>query len=255
MRANTLWKEVTANVSVPENSCDRLIVGNPEKEVHRIGITMFPTVHVLRELQEWGADMLIAHEPTFNHPLDAYEPNPVTEAKKKMTDDSGIVIYRYHDHAHCATPDLIYEGFMDALRIDGAFDGRNWYPNKSMTAVELATTIEERLSIPHVRICGKRNAEIRKVTLCLGGPGSIIRLLKRDDVETVVIGEVCEWHECEYVRDCSELGIQKTILTLGHHMSERDGMKLLAKRLIEKYSQLEFQYFESENVYSYTDGC
>ena len=60
----------------------------------------------------------------------------------------------------------------------------------------------------------------------MGGPGSIIRLLKRDDVETVVIGEVCEWHECEYVRDCSELGIQKTILTLGHHMSEREGMKL-----------------------------
>ena len=254
MKAIDIINYVNGNTQVSENSCDKVIAGNVKKEVKRVGVTMFPTVRVLRELAEWGADMLVTHEPTYNHPMDVFWKDPVTNEKKRIVEESGMVIYRDHDHAHNAPLDLIYEGMIDALGLGGEFADKGTFVLKEpLSGLELAKRIEDILQIPHVRICGTRDHKTNQIKLCLGGPGSIMNGLKKPDVELVIIGETCEWYDCEYVRDCSQMGINKTMLVLGHELSERDGMKLLTKRLEGAFPQLEIRYFESGNVYSYTD--
>ena len=254
MKAIDIINYVNGNVQVSENSCDKLIAGDLQKEIKRIGVTMFPTVSVLKAVAEWGADMLIPHEPTYNHPMDIFLEDAVTNEKKRIVEDSGMVIYRNHDHAHGAELDLIYEGFIWALGLEGEFLNRGTFALKeAMTGLELAGLIEEKLRISHVRICGTRDHKTQNIKLCLGAPGSILGLLKKQENELVIIGETCEWYDCEYVRDCSQMGINKTMLVLGHVLSERDGMKLFTERLKQRFPELEIHYFESGDVYSYTD--
>jgi hypothetical protein len=56
-------------------------------------------------------------------------------------------------------------------------------------------------------------------------------LLRRDDVEVLVCGEVREWETSEYVRDAVSSGRSKGLIVLGHAKSEEPGMEWLAERL------------------------
>ena len=65
---------------------------------------------------------------------------------------------------------------------------------------------------------------------------------------------VGEWSLGEYARDAAQLGYKKALLILGHEGSERAGMVYTADILREMYPDLEVQYFECGEVYTYTDS-
>ena len=73
------------------------------------------------------------------------------------------------------------------------------------------------------------------------------------NVEIVLTGEACEWKLAEYARDANTLGMNKTLIVMGHIGSERDGMRLLAKRLSENHTEFETRYMECGEVYTYTE--
>ena len=86
MKAIELVKAINGEFYDKPKPFDGWIAGDKEKELQRVAVCMFPTVNVLREITDWGADMMIPHEPTFNHGHDQFIPTPVTIAKKKMVD-------------------------------------------------------------------------------------------------------------------------------------------------------------------------
>ena len=111
--------------------------------------------------------------------------------------------------------------------------------------------MEKELKISHVRIAGVRESKATRIALCFGTPRGG-DLLKQADVQMVLTGEACEWQLGEYAHDAAALGINKSLIVMGHIGSERDGMRLLAKRMKEHYTEFETMYFECEEVYSYT---
>jgi putative NIF3 family GTP cyclohydrolase 1 type 2 len=56
-------------------------------------------------------------------------------------------------------------------------------------------------------------------------------MLERDDVQVLVAGEASEWETVEYARDAVAQGRQKTLILLGHEVSEEGGMKYCAEWL------------------------
>ena len=68
-----------------------------------------------------------------------------------------------------------------------------------------------------------------------GAAGSMaqIKMLERDDVEVLLIGETPEWETVEYVRDAVSEGRPKALLLLGHANSEEAGMDRCATWLRE----------------------
>ena len=69
----------------------------------------------------------------------------------------------------------------------------------------------------------------------------------------VLTGEACEWNLAEYARDCAQLGYKKALIIMGHIGSERDGMVYTADLLKDMHPELDVQYFECGEVYTYTD--
>ena len=237
-------------------TCDTCKAGDPNTEVHRIAVSMFATPNVIRRAAEWGADLLIVHEPTYYDHMDGHTDEKIQVEKRKLLTDSGLTVYRYHDHAHHTVPDTICEGEVDAMALDGAVSyGPRWDEvwitlRTPTTPRELARQIAERTGMAHIRVCGCVDVPCTRVVGMFGTPPKVFETMQTDECEVMMTGEACEWRLGEYARDAAELGHKKALLILGHIGSERDGMKLLARRLSGRYPAIESRYFECGEVYA-----
>lgn len=261
MKAIDLIKEISEGGYADTVTCDTVKAGDPENEIKRVGVTMFATVDTVKRAMEWGADMLIVHEPTYYDHMEVIRnETPVIKAKRELIEKSGMTLYRYHDRMHHREVDQIPEGEVYYLGLKGKVEKTKYSASylmtleESITAVEMATIMEKDLGIAHVRIAGTMDKPATKIALCFGTPGGVFDLLQSEEVEMVLTGEACEWMLGEYARDADALGFNKTLIVMGHIGSERDGMRLLAERLDKKHNDLEIRYFECGEVYSYLDN-
>jgi putative NIF3 family GTP cyclohydrolase 1 type 2 len=259
MKAYELINELNAGGVAGEITCDTIKSGSPDTELKRVAVTMFATVDTVKAVKEWGADMMVVHEPTYYDHMENMIDNPVTRAKKNLIEDSGITIYRYHDYMHHRDKDRITEGELHYLGLSGKLEKTQYSASyiltadTPVTALELAHRMEKDLNIAHVRIAGERNKKSTRIAACFGTPSGVYDLLRDESIDIVLTGEACEWMLGEYARDAAALGINKTLIVMGHIGSERDGMRLLAENMKKWYPVFETRYFECGEVYTYTD--
>ena len=262
MKAIELINELKAGGSASERTCDTIKAGDAEKEVKTVGVSMFGTVEVIRQAKEWGADLLIVHEPLYYNHMDVIgeDPSPVVAAKRALVEECGMVFFRYHDFMHFRDEDRITEGELHYLGLRGRVVKTPYVASflftseAPVTALELAQRMEWDLHIAHVRIAGKKDGKSTKIAACFGPPGGVFELLRDENVEIVLTGEAGEWTLGEYARDAAALGMNKALIVMGHIGSERDGMRLLAERLQAAHPEFETRYFECGEVYGYTDS-
>lgn len=241
-------------------TCDTCKTGDPEREVTRVATCMFATPAVIRAAAAWGAELLITHEPTFYTHMDVESDEAQVLEKRRLAEESGIVIWRYHDHPHFTKPDVIVDGLLKKMQLPAKIDEvleltlTRLALDAPMTPVEVARHIETHLGLKHVRICGARDVPCKRLSITVGAIGNLVmQELCHKDSQIVLAGETCEWAMCEYARDAAELGKKKALLVLGHVGSERDGMVRTAELVRARHPELECRYFECGEAYTYTD--
>ena len=246
-----------------EVTCDIIKAGDPEQELTKIAVSMFPTPDVIRQAAAWGANLLIVHEPTFYDHWDSYETmekttgfkRQILDLKRKFIADHNMTIYRYHDHPHYRVPDMISEGMMRDAGLDGSWSRGSFYGvsrfelNEPMNLQDLVSTLEKNWNIQRIRIVGANDQPVKKLSLCFGTPGHLEDELGECDV--VLTGEIVEWMTGEFAKDCTQMGIPKTVLVMGHTCSERNGMMLLADLIPQQWSEFDVKYFESGDCYTF----
>ncbi len=240
-----------------DSQTDSLKFGDAEREINKLAICCIATPEILKAAIEWGADLLITHEPTFYGDGEVIGDDAVSKKKYEIIKNSDMAIFRYHDRMHTHNPDIIGEGFLSSLGISGSYEVREenginkFICDKKFTASELASLIENKLGLAHVRISGEKNKPSNQFALCLGAvhPVSAFSTLKSNDTDFLICGETWEWMVGEYARDAAQLGINKAVLLLGHMGSEKSGMKFLANKIAEKYTDFETKYFDCGEVY------
>ena len=242
----------TGLTPMPENrTCDRLIAGSMDQEVTRIGSTFMATVDVIRRAIDDEVDMIITHEPTWftgGDETEWAEADPVRLAKKELIDRSGIAIWRFHDHMHMCREDGIYRGFdmetgwreyrmkqetEDGFVLKGIhFDGCYQIPPTTLKG--LADFLQKTFRMPDMRYIGDPDMRVERVGVLPGG-GSLglgveympMQLMNKRNLDVIICGDLTEWTLPAYVRDASQLGMNKGIVVLGHERSEEPGMKFL----------------------------
>ena len=261
MKASELMNELFALAKPFDTSrtCDTCKAGDPDVPLTRVAVSMFATPDVVRQAKEFGAELLIVHEPTYYSHMDVHTEDPIECEKRRFIEESGVTVWRYHDHPHHTAPDIIAEGEMKYMELDGdvewtdIFDLVRVHLRKPMTPRELAAHLEEKLDIAHLRICGAADAPCTEVSGMFGTPGGVFDELKREGSEIVMTGEACEWMLGEYARDAAQLGHKKALIIMGHIGSERDGMRLTEEIVKRLHPELETRYIECGEVYTYTD--
>ena len=258
MKAFEIMNDIAGEDFINAEWCvDGIKAGDAEKEVKKVGVCLTASVDVIRAAAEWGADLLITHEPTFASHIDDERDTPLGKMKGKLIEESGLTIYRWHDSTHFRGSDKIGEGFLSRLGWQGKFDGQTEFIlDNPKTPVEIAREIADKLQLGHPRIVGKLDGQVTKIGLYLGARGSDPYTKFRDDsLEVAIAGEVCEWYDGEPVRDLAQFGIQKTLIILGHAGSERAGMEDLADTINATYGDkgISAKYFECGELYTYAD--
>lgn len=248
-----------------EQTCDILVAGSPDTKVTGIVTTFMATVDVIRKAAEIGANLIITHEPTYFTGMDEtdwLQDDPVYLAKKKLLDEHGIAVWRFHDHMHLAKPDRIYEGLNRQLGWEGFYKPEgsfhHVYEIEEMTLAELADFFKAKLSMDVLRVIGDPSMTCRKVGILVGG-GSLglgreqmpMEFMRQSDLDVVVCGEITEWTLAAYVNDARMLGMNKAMVVVGHERTEEWGMKDMVRWLQPLVNDIPVTFIDAKEPFVY----
>jgi putative NIF3 family GTP cyclohydrolase 1 type 2 len=237
---------------------DTVKAGNPDQAVTGIVSTMFATVNVIRRAIELKANLIIAHEPTFYNHLDQtdwLEQSRVYQYKRELIEKNNIVVWRFHDYWHTHKPDGVLMGVVTKL-------GWEKYYNESNPRIleleptrlkDIISLCKKKLGIEKLRYVGDLSHSCKKVLLMPGASGgrNQIAMLQQFDPDLIICGEVAEWETSEYIRDARSMGLQRSLVVLGHAVSEEPGMEWLVNWLTPKVPGVKITHVPANNPFSF----
>mgnify|MGYP003700009611 FL=1 len=264
-------KEVVQKIFEACNDCnfeiktDTLIYGNWEMDVKGICTTFMATVDVIKEAAQRGLNLIITHEPTFftgNDRLDWVENDEVYLKKKRLLDEFGISIFRFHDYMHMTHGDLIYKGLIKELGwenfLDSTYERPHIYRIPRVHFKDLIDFIAKKLDMDVIRIIGNTDIECNNVGILVGG-GSLglgseempMIFMRENNIDVIICGEIYEWTLCAYVRDAAAMGLNKAMIVLGHERTEEFGMKYLVDFLRSFIKEINIEFIDSKEPFTY----
>ena len=187
---------------------DTFKAGRPDTPVRGIATTGMATFDVLRRAAAAGRNFVITHEPTFYNHLDqtdALASDPTYLAKLRFIDAQGLVVWRFHDHAHMLRPDPLVVG---SARVLGwtpyaSAAERGIYVLPPTTLRALAADVARHTNGRFIRVCGDPDMRVTRVAL---GPGYGVPPLTQA-VDVSIGGEAPEaGGHAEYRMDRQALG-------------------------------------------------
>ncbi|MEH7116753.1 Nif3-like dinuclear metal center hexameric protein [Neobacillus vireti] len=226
-------------VGTIQNTVDTLKFGNPNMEVRGIAVTFMATQQVIEQAIKLGVNLLITHEGLFYSHIDnpdILEGSKVVGEKKRLIEESGIAVYRFHDYVHRYQPDGIMAGLIEALEWKSYVEKNE--PTSTIvnippvTVREIAQYVKTKLGLEFVRTAGELSQNCTRIGLLAGyrGGGTLsIPLFEKENLDLIISGEGPEWETPEFVRDAGYQGKHKALIVLGHAESEEPGMQYLAE--------------------------
>jgi putative NIF3 family GTP cyclohydrolase 1 type 2 len=251
------------NMPPLENTCDLLMAGDWQNEVAGIVTTFMATVDVIKAAALVGANLIITHEPTYFTGLDKtdwLQEDPVYLEKMNLIRESKINIWRFHDHMHMAAGDLIYAGLLKELGWDKYQDpfDKHCFILPRTNVRDLSVFLKQKLQVNLSQIVGNIDGNVERVSILVGG-GSLglgrdempMELMRKANVDCIVCGEILEWTLPAYVRDAAQLGMNKSLIVLGHDRTEEVGMKHLPDWLLKIFPLMPISFIEAGEPFSY----
>ncbi len=254
-----------------EETCDHLIIGDENMEITGIVTTFMATVDVINEAIKIGANMIITHEPTWFTGIDKEDwlrDDPVYLEKKKLLEDNKIAVWRFHDHMHAGTEDGIYRGFDEEFgwaeyrEVPDPDSKMSWfgatYVIPQTTLSDLAGFFKDKLDMNVVQLVGNPDMKVKRVGVLVGG-GSLglgtenlpMIYMKERNIDVCVCGDITEWTLSAYVRDASQLGMNKAMIVIGHERSEECGMKHLPAWLKSITGDIPVTFIDAKEPFTY----
>jgi putative NIF3 family GTP cyclohydrolase 1 type 2 len=275
MKVREIVDRVISKTGVPplpsEKTCDKLMTGSFDQVVSKIAVTFMATVDVIKKASAMGVQLIITHEPTWftgEDSTDWLQGDPVYLKKKELIEETGMTIWRFHDHMHMDKVDGIMRGFDEEIgwgiyRMkpdDGLLGGKGdyCYMIPTTTLRGLCEFFKKKLSMDVIQIIGDPEMKVNRVGVLPGG-GSLgifseyhpMQLMRNRELDVLVCGEILEWRLPAYVRDACQLGISKAILVLGHERSEEPGMKHLVEWMQDFTENIPVVFIDSEEPFDY----
>lgn len=235
-----------------DETVDTYKSGSGDTEVTGIATTFLATYDVIKRAHDADLNMIITHEPTYYNHFDAsdfFEDDDVFEMKRTFLEEHNMVVLRFHDHWHRTNPDGIQVGMVNRLGWKAYQSGDHPLVFKLplQTVSHLAKSLRDQFQTTAISVVGNPDMEVSQVGFSMGAPGSQsqIRMLRRNDVEVLIIGETHQWETVEYVRDAVDQGKRKALILLGHANSEEAGMEYCAEWLKTFIDEVPVQFVEA----------
>lgn len=235
---------------------DTIKAGSAKNKCTGIVTTFMATAEVIQKTADLGANFIITHEPTYYNHLDEADwlkDDPVYKFKKNLIESNDITIWRFHDYWHTVRPDGIFQGFVQMVDwekyVDQSRESICVIP--PTTVQDLALFFKEKLGLKRPFIVGNPEMPCSAIALLLGAWGgrNQIGMLSDQEFDVMVVGEVAEWETSEYIRDATFAGMNRSLIILGHAVSEEPGMSYLVEWLKPKVSSLPIHHIPAQDPF------
>lgn len=232
---------------------DTVKTGNASQDLSGVVTTFMANIEVIKGAVATGSNLIVTHEPTFYNHRDETEwlsGDAVYQAKRRLLDDHGIVVFRFHDQMHRIRPDPVVRAFVDQLGWAGNAepDATNVFRFEPRRLSEVVAELGAKLGAPDPRVVGDPAMTCERIGLMVGASGGRrqILFLAQSSVDVLIVGEIAEWETSEYVRDAISAGRRQALIVAGHSVSESAGMKWLAGWLRERLVGVPVTYIPAE---------
>lgn len=250
MKADDIRKHFlsAANWVDPEDTVDRIIVGDPGIEVNRALVTWISSFHAVKEAARRGCQMLITHEPTFWVHADEVETvrqwdpgsikRELAERKHRYIEEHGFVVLRIHD-AWDGMPEIgipwawarhLELGGEPAAVSEGSYQQR--YDIAPVSLDEFARRVAARTALlgePAVQVMGGADQIVSKVGIGTGCYCEVARFQEMGcDVSIVCDDAAWYWGDLQRAADNGH-----AVVRVNHGVTEEPGMVTLAAYINE----------------------
>ena len=226
-----------------DNTVDRIIVGDPDKDIHRVLVTWMPSFAAVRAAVEGGYDMLLGHEPTFWRHLDEIEhraETPTGVEKLKYIEAHGLVVMRNHD-VWDRMPEIgipwAWARFLDMGDRPVTF-GRNGYQHRYDVEPTTLEALAQRIAAktatigePMVQVTGDPQQQVSRVGIGTGcGCETAVFQEMGCDVSIVCDDGSCYWANIQLAKDMGH-----PVVRVNHGTSEEPGMVTLTQYINDTF--------------------
>ncbi len=208
-----------------------LILGDKEKEVTTVLLTLDVDLEVAKEAKALGAELIISHHPMLFHPMKSITTDTPEGNCILYLAENKIAVFSAHtnlDSAPGGLNDLAaqflnLENTMPLDTEEGAGIGRIGALPTAMSLERLAAEIRSLYRLPFIRFVGDGKKVIRKVALCTGSGGDLITQAKAKGADAYITGDI----KYSVAREAEASGL--AMVELGHYESEYIAVDLLEK--------------------------
>ncbi len=231
-----------------DNTVDRVIVGEANKEVDRCLVTWMPSFAALRAMVERNVELLICHEPVFwNHRDDRPENTPQAVDKLSFIKEHDLVVLRNHD-CWDRWPDIgipwawaKFLGLSDKPAVIGANGYQHRYDIEPVSLDDFARKVAQRcepIGEPMVQVTGDGLMQVSKIGIGTGCGCDINAYLEMGcDCSIVCDDGSCYWAGIQMAEDLGH-----PVIRVNHGTSEEAGMVTLTRYINENIKGLRAEH-------------
>lgn len=228
-----------------------LVAGDPDQPVRSILLAVDPTLAVVAEAVDLGADLVVTHHPLLLRGIHSVAP---TTAKGAVVTDlvvNDVALYCAHTNADVADPGVGQAlaracglGATEALQLAEDQElGRVGDLPRAVTLAELATTLHAALppTASGVRVSGPPDAPVRRVAVLGGAGDTAFGAVRRSGADVYVTADLRHHPALEAREEAAarsrrgrggaEAGGTPYLVDAGHYASEWLWLPGLRERL------------------------
>lgn len=217
-----------------------LLVGNPDKKVSKILISLDITNDVVKEAAEKRAELIISHHPVIFSPIKSV----LSESVVYKLIENGISAICSHtplDVAQGGMNDIIFKLLKDRLSLSDVWKileptGENTgygrictsLNTEGFTTLELAEILKDVFGCKAVKYSDV-NRRIKKIAYCSGSGGSMIEMVLKSGADAFITGDI----KHNIWIDAQNSGL--ILFDCGHYHTEVIATDYLKEKISEKF--------------------
>ena len=239
----------------PENTVDKIIIGNPDKEISKILVVWQPSLATVRYAADNGYDAIMTHEPTFyihRDELSTLESLPGNSVKKKIAlekkrliESADLVVIRNHDVWDRFPQKGIPWAWAALMGLEGIPDGVAWegyqhaYAIQPTSAMQFALQMKDRLPRKgEMQFFGVGEKTVSRIGIGTGYACDLEYYYGMGcDCVVVCDDSFLHWRD---IAPAVDMGIP--VIRVFHSTSEDPGISWLAEYMRHEFTDMETDY-------------
>lgn len=228
-----------------------LLVGDSEKEVNKILLSVDVTDEVISEAIRVGADMILSHHPLIFSKINRVVSSDLVGRKILQLIEHGICCYCMHTNfdvmgmADAAADELglmqnevLMVTYEDDISKEGI--GRYGFLKDICTLQELAEQVKRKFDLEHVTVYGSLDTKVARVAISTGSGKSMIPYALNTDCDVIITGDM-DYHTALdsiaqglCIIDAGHFGLEKLFITYLQEYLQREAPELITVKSEQK---------------------